>query len=505
LHELARTFGRFARQGLRRFLRFIEELIASGRQPQQAAGAVAADNVVRMMTVHASKGLEFPVVILADLNKKFNLQELHGPVLVDRVLGIAMRAADADRRIRYPTLIHQLASDHSRRESLSEELRILYVALTRAREHVCLVGRMSPTEIDAYRGRIALPGEPPASGHRVSQLRLESANMPLHWLLPAVCVAPSETVRWDDDGHSDGNGRALFAVRTYDRTTTDQWRIPPALDVSRVEPLAQLAELRPLPADEPVADDSQIENLIQTLAWDYLALELTTLPARISVSELKRRWDPIHDAQERPSTITRSEVPLACPSFLQEGPIESPTRQGIVTHRFLQLIDLGRSCDADDLDRQCRQLIEQGRLSVEDASDIVIESISWFFGTDLGVRLRKRAEQVRREVAFVSHIGPEEIDAFVRPYDERDVVLIRGMVDLVLEGDAELEIVDYKTDAVTAEQCAERALRYRSQMDHYAAALHAIYQRPVMAKWLVFLRAKRIIDCGPCGHVSVIP
>jgi len=492
LHELARQFGRFARQGLRRFLRFIEELIASGRQPQQAAGVSATDNVVRIMTVHASKGLEFPVVFLADVSKQFNLKDLYGPVLVDRKYGIAMQAADAERRIRYPTLIHQLASDHSRRENLSEELRVLYVALTRAREHLCVVGRMSLAEIAAYRGRCAKPGE---ESKCLSQLQLESAKSAASWLLPAVCAAPAEMVRWLGE-QSSNDDQALFAIYIHERAMTDRWRIPAALDVSRAASLLQLAKLRPLPADEQVATDEQVDGLIQALAWDYPALELTTVSARITVSELKRRWDPICDPQERHTNVAHRETSLPRPAFLQQEPIESPTRLGIATHRFLQLVDLSRVCDAKDLKCQCQELVEQGRLSADDASDIVMDGVVWFFGSDLGRRVRAHSSQVRREVAFVSHVSPEEIDAYVRPFDERDAVLIRGMVDLVLEGDEGLQIIDYKTDSVMVEQCAERARSYQSQMDHYASALRAIYKCPVTSRWLVFLRAQQIIDCG---------
>jgi len=126
----------------------------------------------------------------------------------------------------------------------------------------------------------------------------------------------------------------------------------------------------------------------------------------------------------------------------------------------------------------------------------MLDAAAWFLETGLGRRLRAKADQVIRELAFVSRVPPEAYDPLVHARDSSDLLLIRGMVDAMLCEPGGLELVDYKTDAVKPDACAERAEFYRIQVDSYAAAMQGIYQRPVLKRWLVFLHARCIIDLG---------
>ena len=492
LHELARQFGRFARQGLRRFLRYIEDLLAAERGPEQAKGGSAADDVVRIMTIHGSKGLEFPVVVLADLQKKFNLQDADGTILIDRENGIAPRAVDAERRIRYPTLVHQIAADHIRQESLSEELRVLYVALTRAREHLVLIGRMSPGKVDTLRNRRDASG---GSGRPIPRYQLERTRTMQDWLLPAICAAPAGAVSWADPGGT-GSSASLFEIHVHDRAETDQWRIPPAVEATRTEPLARLANLEPLPDDELLAGDEAIEPIITALTGQYPCLELTTFPARMRVTDVKRRFDAAADPDEAPRPAAAGSLSFARPLFLQEAAGPDAARVGTATHQFLQLMDLSRSCDAAELGAQRKTLVEQGRMAAEDAAQVLMDAATWFMTSELGRELRRRAVGVRREVSVTSRVSPEKLDPHVQGRDAHDVVLVRGIVDLLLVDSRGLEIIDYKTDAVEGDALQARAELYRGQVDAYAEALQAIYRRPVTRKVLVFLRARTIVELG---------
>lgn len=482
-HDLAREFGQFRRQGLRRFLRFLEEMLDADRPPRQAVGAGGDDNAVRIMTVHTSKGLEFPVVILADLAKAFNLADAKRTIQVHRKLGIALLAADPDRRIYYPTLIHQLAAEDNRKESLSEELRILYVALTRAREHLVLIGRVKTDSIAAFR----VPREPPAG---LPHLQLETANQAIVWLLSAIGAAPLDFVRWPGD--KTASKRPLIEIREYLRQETDAWRTPPAVVPERAEALARLAALQPMPDEEPLAASDEADRLITSLDTLYPALELTTLPARVSVTELKRRWEASVDPQDRPTTPFPKMAPPS-PTALASSPQEAVHR-GLATHRFCQLIDLARLCDADDLTRQREELAHLGRLSPQEAAAVLVEDVAWFFTTPLGRHIQANSPKVRREVAFVSRILPEHYDSMVTGYDTRDVILMRGTVDLLLCHDDHLDIVDFKTDTLLPEECQARAADYRAQIDSYSKAMHDIFGRKVSSQWLVFLHPRCIIE-----------
>jgi ATP-dependent helicase/nuclease subunit A len=499
IHELAREFGRFARQGLHRFLRFIEELIASERTPQQPAGPAADENAVRIMTVHASKGLEFPVVILADLQKTFNLTDVRSTVVIDREYGVALRAADPQRRTMYPTLVHQLAAEASRHESLAEELRVLYVALTRAREHLLLVGRDS---LDRLAACATLHASSAAAARpSVPRLQLETASNYLHWLLPALTVCPREHVRWPGEK---GTAEPLFKVYAYPRATSDAWRIPPAVQPDRVEALTQLAKLQPLTEDEPLAPAAQVEPLLAPLHRAYGSLELTTVPARISVSELKRRWQAEYGGEDRvahaaagdegrASTHRDRPGPLARPVFLADDAAPDPIARGLATHRFLQLVDLKAAGDTAGLQAQLDEMVASGRMSKPDADAVLLDSAAWLFATDLGVQLRA-ASAVYREVPFVSRIAPERFDPLLTGRDHRDVLLIRGVVDVVLPTSEGLEIIDYKTDAISADECAQRAESYRPQVDTYASVMAGIFRQKVIRRSLAFLQPRRLVE-----------
>ncbi|MBN2559901.1 MAG: UvrD-helicase domain-containing protein [Phycisphaerae bacterium] len=188
LHEYARRFGTFQRQGLHRFLQFVGGLQEADEDLDAGSVVSPSDDVVRIMSIHRSKGLEFPVVILGEVGKRFNLSDARGSILFDRRLGVAMEAVDADRRITYPTLPHRLVSQAAESECRAEEMRVLYVALTRAKERLILVGTGSPAALDRDRQRYA--------GHEgpLPVLDRRTAQGMLDWVSAAICCQRPETM-----------------------------------------------------------------------------------------------------------------------------------------------------------------------------------------------------------------------------------------------------------------------------------------------------------------------
>lgn len=491
LHEMARSFGRFHRQGLHRFLRFVEQMLDQDRAPAAPSSAGGDENVVRIMTVHTSKGLEFPVVILADAAKRFNLEDHRAAVLLDRDLGIAMRAVDPERRIMYPTLPHQLAAERGLRESLSEELRVLYVALTRAREHLLVVGRSKLTRVEMVAAESSA-GQNSTSA--LSRLRLETAASPMDWLLTALGQAAGETVTWATGAKQDAGARSsLIKVYAHERSKTDTWRLPPAVETERADALANIANLQPLPREEPLDSSDEPGRILNSLDVVYPALALTAVPARLAATDLERRGERESDVEKRAATPTRP-TDVVRPTFLRAAERDVARHRGVATHRFLQLVDPTRPCDAKDLETQHREMVDAGRMQDEDASTVMLDGVAWFFATPLGKRVQQYAAQLRRELAFVARSGPEAYDPDLNAQDDRDSLLVRGVVDAILETADGLEMIDYKTDAVTPDACPARADAYRPQMNAYAAAMSDAFRRPVTCQWLVFLHARHIVD-----------
>ena len=192
-YERARQFGSFHRQGLSRFMQFLDSL---AEQSDLGAPSVAseADDVVRIMSVHRSKGLEFPVVIVPDLGKKHNLQDAHGTVLVDRDVGIGLMVADEKLRVKYPSLAHALVQDRIKQQTLAEEMRVLYVAMTRAREHLILMGTSEESSLQQWRDEWAAHVGPLPSP------RILAAGRMLDWIGPAaVMMEQGIEIAWHGD------------------------------------------------------------------------------------------------------------------------------------------------------------------------------------------------------------------------------------------------------------------------------------------------------------------
>jgi len=496
LHDRARQFGTFRRQGLRRFLRFVEQLQEQEADLATPATASEADDVVRILSVHQSKGLEFPVVFVADLGAQFNLADANRPVVMHREAGIGMKVVDPDRNIAYPSLAYQAVADAVRRDTLAEELRILYVAMTRAKEHLILVGTTGA-------GRIAEAVESPRRGApgAIDRLTLTTATSAVDWVIAAVSRVPENAVLACEPGSAPPFGtNAIFTVWRYGPETMREWRLPEDVYAARREELSRIAALAPLPAGEPVdLEDAEVRRVIERLEYHYGPLAMTTTPARQTVTELKRQFDPFTEAEERPEVLATPDpvplrlVPAPRPRTGTGGADSSAAVRGIMTHRFLQQLDLTAAGDEQAIRDQFTALLESGRLPADAQALVDLPGVAWFLGSELGRRLRAAARQVRREATFVSRISPSLLDATLDPLDGKDVILVRGMIDALLPTPDGLELIDYKTDAVTPEQVVDRAASYRVQMDMYARAAEAIWRRPVIARWLVFLSARRIV------------
>lgn len=486
LHERARQFGTFSRQGLFRFLRFIERLEDEGQDIGSSLPSAESDNVVRIMSVHASKGLEFPIVFLADLGKSFNFDDARGRLLASRACCIGPKVVDPLRRIEYPSVAHSLAADEIEAQTRAEEMRVLYVAMTRARERLILVGTASSIPADLHEVGADWAGHTGS----LPPLTLSSARSYLDWLVPAFGC--QRLTKHDDFAD-------WLAVQTYTADRIRAW--PPLGDPAKAHDRDRraLADLSPLPADEPIAEhDPAVERTLRRLLTSYPHDELTTIPSMLGVTELKRR----HDTTRDPDDQTRHLATHAGPARLDIGwasdsPRELTGREraaerGIATHRALELIDLRTAQDPDSLNAQIVQWIDGRLISREQADCIDRDAIRWFFQTQLGHAIRRAADELRREVMFVARMSPEVFDSAVRPADPADHLLVRGVIDALLPVKGGSQIIDYKTDRIDSDAVPARAEFYRTQLELYTRAAEELGAGPVTHRWLVFLTPRRV-------------
>ena len=517
LHEHARRFGEFQRQGLYRFLRYLDDIRDAELELNAGAVSQPGGDVVRIMTIHRSKGLEFPIVILAELGKQFNLDDAKGAILYDRRLGLAMEAVDIEKRICYPTLPHRLVAHANRMEMLAEELRVLYVALTRAKEKLVLVG----TSKDSA----GVGGTAPIAGP-LALLRRRSAMSMLAWVEAALHAQPRSELSSTTGSSS---AHRLFDTFAYSADYMAEWRMEPVeasnvglkrRGLSSMQPLSDISAAMSdspavasditqgnlSPADAPGMSDA-IQVVRRRLMTPYPAAPLTRVPSVAAASILKRKWTAIADVDyvdestggfgDLPGTSPRRQAPPADfrePSFATVDGAPTGARRGTLTHEFLQRLDLTRPCDAADLKAQLADFTSTGTFSTHEAQSIDIDGIAWFVQTDTGRRLRSPGAKQLREWPFVLAVDPSRYDPSATRHDVEDVLLVRGIIDCLFDTGDGWEVIDYKTDRVTDAALAERAAAYRGQLEIYAAAIEVVWRVRPRRGWLVFLHAREIVE-----------
>jgi ATP-dependent helicase/nuclease subunit A len=464
LREKATQFGTFGRQGLSRFLEMLESLREEADLGLPST-ATAAQDVVRIMSVHRSKGLEFPVVFLPDLGKAINLDDSRGQILTDRELGLGLPVVDLPRFVRYPSLASTLVKNRLRQQSMAEELRVLYVAMTRAKEHLVLVGTASDKQLEYWLTRWASHLGPLPADH------ILGANSMLAWIVSVAAATGAQTP-------------AVFQMHRYEVKEVADWRSladskqelsAEQTAISRLEPLKDLAKLTPA-----------AEEIIARLDSRYPFERFATVPAAQSVTGYSET------SETEPSPPRRShgaslEKALERPDFLLEQTAFSATERGTATHLVLQHLDFSRSCDAHDLETQIAGMADRRAISDAEAREVDRAALGWFLlESEIGNLLRRNAAEIRREIPVYFTLEAAGVDPADQP-------MIRGRLDLLLPTEEGHVIVDYKTDRVDESTVALRADEYRPQMDLYRQAIQRITRRPVKEIHLVFLAAKCVV------------
>jgi len=495
LYERARQFGTFTRQGLRRFILFAREMIRSGREATAPTAVSEAEDVVRIMSIHASKGLEFPVVFLADLANKFNDQDSQGPIVMDRDGWLGIEARDPQRMVKSETLIQHLAARSVRKQGRAEELRVLYVAMTRAKERLVLTGTPK-TDAAEWVGRQRQLWQD--SCGPLPRYLIRHGSSPLHWLVPVLAAAPADLVDWQEAPEPTApTARTPIAVVVYRGEDHETWQIArPAERPNRTEILSALDEAAGGIDKMPVEASRAIDRLRRLYRYE----RLTQVPAVMAATELKGRLDWLNE-EEAPAEIAEpvrhtsaAAAGLSVPRKLRaQSPAESARQRGAATHLLLQHLDLSGPIDRAALEGQLHEIVARGLLSDAEAGLIDLDGIVWLLSeTELGRHLRTHSEAVRREVPFVMRLDPHLYAPGSGSDDPADAAVVRGVIDMLWATGDGIEIADFKTDVVSGRELERRINLYRDQLRIYAEAIRKIWQRPVQRAWLAFLHARHV-------------
>ncbi|MBI5384238.1 MAG: helicase-exonuclease AddAB subunit AddA [Verrucomicrobia bacterium] len=479
--KLARQFDPYQRQGLYRFLRFIETQQEAGLEEEPAP--LPTRDAVRLMSIHKSKGLEFPVVAVAGLGTRFNLQDLHGDLLLNEYYGLCPKVLPPEADERYPSLPHWLAAQRERRELLGEELRLLYVAMTRARDTLVLVGT-APSERAGEPWASALPaGDRPA---RPTDREIIEARRPLDWLrlwLPSVTR--------DGDWHSPERGQNDLL----------RWTLWPASD-PRLQALKQ-DEAAPAATGVSEPDAAAVHQLRERILWSYPFVAATVEPAKTTVTVLRRRAATEEEEEARGLFQFEAQSPKFKVARRSGAPSGlSATERGTAHHLFMECVALDRVGSTAELRNEAARLVEAGVLAADQATALDFDALRFFWQSELGRRIGAQpSSAVHREIPFTARVTPRELaelgialgPAEAEATLQGEFLVMQGTVDLALLLPDGIVLVDFKTDQFKPAELAEKVKLYVPQLKLYALALGRIYRRPVNERWLHFLELGRSV------------
>ncbi len=467
LAELARQFEGSGHKGLFRFLTYLTRLRENGNTltpptPGRTGGGV------RIMSIHKSKGLEFPVVLLCGLARRLNREDMSRPILFHPKLGVGPKGLDVERGIEYPTLARMAVARQLEREMMAEELRLLYVAMTRAKEKLILSVALTGGGKDMEK----LAGD---SGYPVDPQVLLACQSVGQWvLLHALCRPEAGALR----------RAAGQEVAIPEAPLGPQW------DIRFVDgtALTQAPPRRWMAPEREIEENEDWTDLTGLLRWTYPHGAEVAIPSKLTATQLKGRALDEEAAEEAP----RPSRPLSFgrPRFAAEELGLTAAQRGTALHQVLQYIDFERSETVEGVRAEISRLVEQQYITPQQGEAVDPAPIAAFFQSDLGQDLLSSVS-LRREFKF-SILEPAH--RYYPQAGEGEQVLFQGVVDCYYETLEGITVVDFKTDRVTKATLAHRAEHYRPQLEAYSRALEEITGKRVIRRVLWFFALGRSVD-----------
>ena len=467
LAELARQFEGSGHKGLFRFLTYLTRLRENGNTltpptPGRTGGGV------RIMSIHKSKGLEFPVVLLCGLARRLNREDMNRPILFHPRLGVGPKGLDVERGIEYPTLARMAVARQLEREMMAEELRLLYVAMTRAKEKLILSVALTGGGKDLEK----LAGD---SGYPVDPQVLLACQSVGQWvLLHALCRPEAGALR----------RAAGQEVAIPEAPLGPQW------DIRFVDgtALTQAPPRRWMAPEREIEENEDGTDLTGLLRWTYPHGAEVAIPSKLTATQLKGRALDEEAAEEAP----RPSRPLSFgrPRFAAEEMGLTAAQRGTALHQVLQYIDFERSETVEGVRAEISRLVEQQYITPQQGEAVDPAPIAAFFQSDLGQDLLSSVS-LRREFKF-SILEPAH--RYYPQAGEEEQVLFQGVVDCYYETLEGITVVDFKTDRVTKSTLAGRAEHYRPQLEAYSRALEQITGKRVIRRVLWFFALGRSVD-----------
>lgn len=473
LFQRAKQYEQTSFKGLFNFINFINKLRKSSGDLGTAKILGENEDVVRIMSIHKSKGLEFPVVFLSGCGKQFNLRDINDSLLFHEELGIGADCIDIKKRIRYTTLQKYAIKKKFELETLSEEMRILYVALTRAKEKLIITGSSYnlQKDIDAcYKAGVK-------GFNKVIPSELLKQKSYLKWIMTALIK------------HKDGDilrqGKNEFVEISDDLSS---WKINfhKKSDFGRenVEDSIEKKNISILSLN--YSNFEVDEEIRKRLEFRYKYRDVCSVPSNISVSDIKKAEEEIFEPQAE--NLFSEEKNRKKPRFIMEEKGLSKAEKGTAMHFVMQKLDLNKVNLLNEIKEQIKNMFEKGLITKDEEESINIFKIQKFFKSNLGQRLLKaykENKQVFRELPFITEIPVKRIEKdLIDKIFNNEKLRLQGIIDCFFEEDDGIVLLDYKTDYVENGKEKEILDKYRVQIDLYTETLERVIGKKVKERYL---------------------
>ena len=455
LFEKAKQYEKASFKGLFNFINFIDKVKTSSGDMGSAKLIGESENVIRIMSIHKSKGLEFPVVFLCGTGKKFNLQDLNNSILLHQDIGIGPRYIDKDRKIEYNTIAQEAIKIQSKKETISEEMRVLYVALTRAKEKLIITGLSKDLQKSLNEKEQLL--EIYKKQGKINFSLVEKYVSYLDWI-ELVYLKNKENIDSIIKLNEYRKGKFLKEIHTEEKET---------IDVQKM--LKEHAE-----TEEEKKMREQIE---EKLKYKYQYACKMEVPTKTSVTKLKQMQEDENEKdiedllEEKDRVVQLTQIP----KFMEEKQKLTSMQKGTLMHLCVQKLDESKEYSREDIIEFVSKLLKDGIISEVEKQAINIDVLYKYTKSELFTSL-KSAKEIYKEQPFYINIPAKDV------YDDAndEMILVQGIIDLYYINDKnELILVDYKTDYIPKGKTVNLEEKYRVQLDLYKKALENSLKRKV--------------------------
>ena len=444
LFERAKQYESASFKGVFNFINFIDKLKLKNNDLGSAKIIGENENVVRIMSIHKSKGLEFPVVFLSSTGKNFNLKDLKEKILIHQGIGFGPNYENSRLKIEYPTLAKEAIKIVSKKENISEEMRVLYVALTRAKEKLIITGIEKDLEKSIEKKEKELEIYSNTNSSKINSKILESYKSYLDWI---ELVYLKNKIKNSD----------IFEFNVINKK--DILSSNSRNDLEKKD-ILKYAKNRKI-------SNTNLEKIKTILEWEYKYKESTEIPSEISVSKIKEL--------SKKAEENKVEVVLKKPNFLIEKTNLTPAEKGTIMHLCLQKLNSKENYNLDKLKKMVNNLVEKEIILTKEAESVNYNKILAFLESNIWKEMQD-AKTVEQEKAFYLNLKAKEI----YKNSAEDEVLVQGIIDLYyITNIDELVLVDYKTDYVENNNEESLKEKYNVQLSIYKKALEEALKRKV--------------------------